>query len=77
MSDKPCEQTVVLHNQPQREVTARNNNSGESLHLQFRIHIEGKIYSQTDIISDRRLQRSKHGSNCARLSEQQDMLALG
>ena len=29
------------------------------------------------IISDRRLQRSKHGSNCARSSEQQDMLALG
>ena len=39
--------------------------------------IEGKIYSRTDIISDHRLQRSKHGSNCARLSEQQDMLALG
>ena len=39
--------------------------------------IEWKIYSRTDIISDRRLQRSKHGSNCARLSEQQDMLALG
>ena len=31
----------------------------------------------TDIISDCRLQRSKHGSNCARSSEQQDMLALG
>ena len=38
---------------------------------------KGKIYSRTDIISDRRLQRSKHGSNCARSSEQQDMLALG
>ena len=38
---------------------------------------EGKIYSRTDIISDRRIQRSKHGSNCARSSEQQDMLALG
>ena len=37
----------------------------------------GKIYSWTDIISDRRLQRSEHGSNCARSSEQQDMLALG
>ena len=36
--------------------------------------LEGKIYSR---ISDRRLQRSKHGSNCARLSQQQDMLALG
>ena len=41
------------------------------------MYVEGKIYSQTDIISDRRLQRSKHGSNCARSSEQQDMLALG
>ena len=40
-------------------------------------NVEGKIYSRTDIISDRRLQRSKHGSNCARWSEQQDMLALG
>ena len=40
-------------------------------------YVEGKIYSRTDIISDRRLQRSKHGSNCARSSEQQDMLALG
>ena len=39
--------------------------------------VEGKIYSQTDIISDRRLQRSKHSSNCARSSQQQDMLALG
>ena len=39
--------------------------------------LEGKINSRTDIISDRRLQRSKHGSNCARSSEQQDMLALG
>ena len=39
--------------------------------------LEWKIYSRTDIISDRRLQRSKHGSNCARSSEQQDMLALG
>ena len=39
--------------------------------------IEGKIYSRTDIISDPRLQRSKNGSNCARSSEQQDMLALG
>ena len=38
--------------------------------------IEGKIYSRTDIISDRRLQRSKHGSNCVRSSEQ-DTLALG
>ena len=39
--------------------------------------VEGKIYSRTDIISDCRLQRSKHGSNCARSSGQQDMLALG
>ena len=31
-----------------------------------------KIYFQTGI-----LQRSKHGSNCARSSEQQDMLGLG
>ena len=40
-------------------------------------HIRGKIYSQTDIFSDLRLQRSKHGSNYARSSEQQDILALG
>ena len=39
--------------------------------------LEGKIYSRTDIISDRRLQRYKHGSDCAKPSEQQDMLALG
>ena len=43
----------------------------------YTMYIEGKIYSWTDIISDRRLQRSKHGSNCARSSEQQDMLAVG
>ena len=42
-----------------------------------KIATEAKIYSRTDIISDCRLQRSKHGSNYARLSEQQDMLALG
>ena len=41
------------------------------------IGAEAKIYSRTDIISDSRLQRSKHGSNCARLSEQQDILVLG
>ena len=40
-------------------------------------YVEAKIYSQNDIISDRRLQRSKHGKNCARSSEQQDMLVLG
>ena len=40
-------------------------------------YVEAKIYSRTDIISDHRLQRSKHGKNCARSSEQQDMLALG
>ena len=40
-------------------------------------HVEAKKFSQTDIFSDPRLQRSKHGSNCARSSEQQDMLALG
>ena len=39
--------------------------------------LEAKIYSQTDIFSDLRLQRSKHGSNCARSSEQQDMLGVG
>ena len=39
--------------------------------------IEVKIHSRTDIISDRRLQSSKHGSNCAKSSEQRDMLALG
>ena len=38
----------------------------------------GKIYySQTDILSDLRLQRSEHGNHCARSSEQQAMLALG
>ena len=36
-----------------------------------------KIYSQTDMFSELRLQRSKHGSNCARSSKQQDMLGLG
>ena len=36
-----------------------------------------KIYSQTDIFLELRLQRSKHGSNCARSSEPQDMLGLG
>ena len=41
------------------------------------LQLEGKIYSRTDIISDRRLQKSKHGSNCARSSEQQDMVVLG
>ena len=40
-------------------------------------YVEAKIYSRTDVISDHRLQRSKHGKNCARSSEQQDMLALG
>ena len=33
--------------------------------------LEAKICSRTDIFSDLRLQRSKHGSNCARSSEQQ------
>ena len=36
--------------------------------------LEAKIYSQTDIFSELRLQRTKHGSNSARSSEQQDML---
>ena len=31
----------------------------------------------TYIFSDHRLQRSKHGSNCTRSSQQQDILALG
>ena len=39
--------------------------------------LEPKIFSQTDIFLDLRLQRSKHGSNYARSSEQQDMQALG
>ena len=39
--------------------------------------LEAKIYSQTDIFLEPRLQRSKHGSNSARSSEQQDMLGLG
>ena len=40
--------------------------------------IEAKIYYWTNIFiySDHRLQRSKHGSNYARPSEQQHMLAL-
>ena len=39
--------------------------------------IEAKIYSQADTFADHRLQRSKHGSNSARSSEQQGMQALG
>ena len=39
--------------------------------------LEANIYSQTDIFSELRLQRSKHGSNSARSSEQQNMLGLG
>ena len=39
--------------------------------------LEAKIYSPTDIFSDLRLQRSKHSRNCARSSEQRDMLGLG
>ena len=39
--------------------------------------LEAKIYSRTDVFSDLRNQRSKHSSNCARSSEQQDMLGLG
>ena len=39
--------------------------------------LEAKIYSRTDVFSDHRLQRSTHGSHCARSSKQQDILALG
>ena len=39
--------------------------------------VEAKIYSQTDIFSEPRLQRAKRGNNSARSSEQQDMQALG
>ena len=39
--------------------------------------LEAKIYSQTDTLSDTRLQRSKHGKNSDRSSEQQDMQSLG
>ena len=35
------------------------------------MYIEGKIYSRTDIISDRTLQRSKHSSNCATVPDRQ------
>ena len=35
--------------------------------------VEGKTYSQTNIFSDLRLQRSKCSNNSARSSEQQDM----
>ena len=38
--------------------------------------VEAKIYSRTDIFSDPRLQRSKYSRNCARSSEQQNMLAF-
>ena len=38
--------------------------------------LEAKIYCQTDIFSELRLQRSKHGSNCAR-SKQQDNAGTG
>ena len=40
-------------------------------------NVETKIHSQTDIFSVLRLQRSKHGNNSDRSSEQQDILALG
>ena len=39
--------------------------------------LETKIYLQTDTFSDPRLQRSKHGNNSDRSSEQQAMRALG
>ena len=39
--------------------------------------LEAKICSRSDIFLDLRLQRSEHGSNCARSLEQQDMLGLG
>ena len=39
--------------------------------------IEAKIYSQTDTISNPRLQRAKRGNNSARSSEQQDMQGTG
>ena len=39
--------------------------------------VEAKIYSRTNTFSDHRLERSKDGSNCARSSEQQNILALG
>ena len=41
------------------------------------LSIEAKIYSRTDIFSERSLQRSNHSSNCASSSQQQDTLALG
>ena len=37
---------------------------------------EAQIYSQTDLFSDYRLQKSMHSSNSDRLSEQQGTLAL-
>ena len=37
----------------------------------------GENLSRTDILSEPRLQRPKHGNNSARSSEQQDMQALG
>ena len=39
--------------------------------------VEAKVHSRTDIFSDARLQKSKHGNNCAKSSEQQDMQTLG
>ena len=39
--------------------------------------LEAKIYSWTDILSNPRLQRSKHGSNWTRSSRQQDIPVLG
>ena len=39
--------------------------------------VEAKICSWTDVLSDPELQRSMHGTNCARSSEQYDMLVLG
>ena len=43
----------------------------------FLYMLEAKIYCWTDIFSELRLQRSMHSSNCARSSEQQDMLGVG
>ena len=40
------------------------------------LQVKAKIYSRTDIISDRRFQRYKHGNNCARSWQQQDMLTV-
>ena len=47
------------------------------MYIYICMYIEEKIYSRADIISDRRLQKYKHGSNCAKSSEQTRYASAG